>query len=214
MDTFVFVIELLGTAAFAVTGAVTAMGKRMDILGVIVLGVTTATGGGVIRDLILGRTPPVTFSKPVYAIVAATVSVAVFLPLIQRLILFSKKVYEPFLFIMDTAGLGIFTVIGVAAAYNMYPDAGLFLPVFVGVVTGVGGGVLRDIFAGDTPYIFTKHVYASASIAGAVFYALMHSMLQDSVNYIISMLIVTMIRLLASHYKWNLPRAGGDCQNF
>ena len=96
----------------------------------------------------------------------------------------------------------------------MYPSAGLFLPVFVGVVTGVGGGVLRDIFAGDTPYIFTKHVYASASIAGAVFSALMHSMLQDSVNYMISMLIVTMIRLLASHYKWNLPRAGGDCQNF
>ena len=168
LDIFILILELIGTMAFAASGAMTGLRKNMDIFGVCILGLTTAVGGGVIRDLILGNTPPATFQDPIYATVAVLTSLVMFLPQVRRVLMWDQALFDLCLFLMDTAGLGIFTVVGIRTAYAHVPQATVFLLVFVGVVTGVGGGVLRDMMAGDTPYIFVKHVYASASLAGAL----------------------------------------------
>ena len=163
MNTFFLIIELLGTLAFSASGAMTAMRKNMDVFGVCILGLTTAVGGGVIRDLILGNTPPATFLNPVYAVVALATALILFLPRLRRLFMRNPILFDRCLFLMDTAGLGLFTVMGVRMAYTHAAEPTLFLLAFLGVITG--GGVLRDIMAGDTPYIFVKHVYACASLA-------------------------------------------------
>ena len=168
MEQLFLILELVGTLAFAASGAITGLKKNMDVFGVCILGLTTAVGGGVIRDLLLGITPPGTFQDPIYAVVALLTSLVLFLPRIRRLLMWDQRLYDLVLLIMDSAGLGIFTVAGIRIAYEHAARPTLFLLVFVGVVTGVGGGVLRDVLAGDTPYIFVKHVYASASLAGAL----------------------------------------------
>ena len=156
MEQLFLILELVGTLAFAASGAITGLKKNMDVFGVCILGLTTAVGGGVIRDLLLGITPPGTFQDPIYAVVALLTSLVLFLPRIRRLLMWDQRLYDLVLLIMDSAGLGIFTVAGIRIAYEHAARPTLFLLVFVGVVTGVGGGVLRDVLAGDTPYIFVK----------------------------------------------------------
>ena len=207
MQTFVFILEIIGTIAFAISGAMTALRKHMDILGVAILGITTAVGGGALRDIILGITPPAMFTKPVYALVACLVSVVIFIPAIRRLLTHNHAIYDVVIRIMDSLGLGIFTVMGIAAAKSFSDAHNLFLLVFVGVITGVGGGVMRDIMAGNMPYIFVKHVYASASIAGALVCALLWNLLGMAASMFIGATVVIVIRLLAAHFKWSLPHA-------
>ena len=207
METFILALELIGTLAFAASGAMTGLKKNMDIFGVCILGLTTAVGGGVIRDLILGNTPPATFRDPIYAIVAILTSLVLFLPGVRRLLMRDQSLFDLGLFLMDTAGLAIFTVVGIRVAYAHVPQSTIFLLVFVGVVTGVGGGVLRDMMAGNTPYIFVKHVYASASLAGALVCALAWRPLGEMTAMLLGGSLVVLIRGLSAHYRWNLPRA-------
>ena len=133
--------EILGTIAFAVSGAVVAISKKMDIFGVAILGMTTAVGGGILRDLILGITPPAAFQSPGYALTSIAVSMLVFLPPVRRLLHWNEKLYDTALLLFDAIGLGIFTVIGVQTAYIATGELNAFLAIFVGVVTGCGGGV-------------------------------------------------------------------------
>ncbi len=207
MDRFLLILELAGTLAFAASGAMTGLKKNMDVFGVCILGLTTAVGGGVIRDLILGNTPPNTFRDPVYAAVALATSLVLFLPGVRRLLMWDQRLYELGLFLMDSAGLGIFTVMGVQIAFAHTVRPTWFLLVFVGVVTGVGGGVLRDVLAGDTPYIFVKHVYASASLAGALACAALWRRAGSLPAMLAGMALVILIRCLSAHFRWNLPRA-------
>lgn len=208
MDTFVFILELVGTVAFAVSGAMTGIKKRMDILGVVILGLVTAVGGGIIRDLVLGITPPTTFRKSVYAAVAVFTAIVIFFPFVRRLLSRTHRLYDAVLFFMDSLGLAIFTVMGIFAASEMAVRHSTFLLLFVGVITGVGGGVLRDILAGNTPYIFVKHIYACASLAGAaVCVALWQTAVGSLWAMVIGAVTVFVIRILAAHFKWNLPRA-------
>lgn len=206
MQTFAFILEILGTVAFAVSGAMVALKKNMDVFGVVILGIVTAVGGGATRDIVLGITPPTMFEKPVYAVVATVVSVIVFLPSIRRLLTRNQKVYDLTMRIMDSVGLGLFTVMGIDKAQSV-GEYNLFLLVFVGVITGVGGGLMRDVMAGDTPYIFVKHIYACASIAGALACALLWNVLGAVPAMFIGATLVLVIRLLAAHYKWSLPHA-------
>ncbi len=207
MQTFVFILEMIGTVAFAVSGAMVALKKHMDVFGVAILGIVTAVGGGAIRDIILGITPPTMFEKPVYALVATCVSIVVFIPAIRRLLTRNHRVYEITMRVMDALGLGIFTVMGIDRAKTI-GEYNLFLLVFVGVITGVGGGLMRDMMAGNTPYIFVKHVYACASIAGALACAFLWEPLGGVTAMFIGAGLVLVIRLLAAHFKWSLPRAG------
>ena len=132
-----------------------------------ILGACTALGGGVLRDVMLGITPPTMFQDPAYAAVAALVSVVVFLPWVQKL-LAGNRAYEIIMLVMDSLGLGVFTVMGIQTALRKDPGYNAFLLVAVGVLTGVGGGVLRDVLAGERPYVFVKHFYACASLFGAL----------------------------------------------
>ena len=207
MDRFILIVELIGTMAFAASGAMTGIRKNMDIFGVCILALTTAVGGGVIRDLILGSTPPATFRDPIYATVAIVTALVLFLPRVRRLLMWDQALFDLCLFLMDTAGLGIFTVVGIRTAYAHVPQATVFLLVFVGVITGVGGGLLRDMMAGDTPYIFVKHVYASASLAGALVCGLLWHYAGEMGSMLAGGGLVILIRGLSAHYRWNLPRA-------
>lgn len=205
----IFILEILGTIAFAFSGAMMAIRKEMDIFGVLILGVTTAVGGGIIRDILLGQIPPAVFTHPVYVIIAAVISVALFVwiyichgQIRQKGILILEKI----MLYADAVGLAVFTVVGVEFAFQLLEKKNMFLSVFVGVLTGVGGGVLRDIMAVQKPYIFVKHVYALSSLAGVC----ACTFLWDSANSKIAVLfgigIVFILRILAIHLEWNLPK--------
>lgn len=209
MELFIFALEMIGTVAFASSGAMTAIEKNMDILGVTVLGMTTAVGGGIIRDLILGINPPNAFQNPIYAIVSLLVSVLIFIIIRNNtyaLNTIGKQQYSKIVVFSDSIGLGIFTVVGVNVALSKFIDCNLFLLVFIGVITGVGGGVLQDVMSDNIPHIFVKHVYASASILGAIACAILWPIIGKSGAMIIGAVVIIMIRILAAHYKWNLPK--------
>lgn len=166
----IFCMELTGTVAFAASGAMVGIRRGMDIFGVCVLGVVTAVGGGMTRDVILG-TVPGALLDPVYVMVAVCTALSVFFILYYKKTFLQGKIgifYEKTMFVMDTAGLGIFTVIGVITGIRSGYLENTFLLTFLGTLTGVGGGLLRDMMAGVPPYIFVKHVYACASVAGAI----------------------------------------------
>lgn len=207
IDTVILAIELVGVLSFAASGAMTGLRKNMDLFGVCILGLTTAVGGGVLRDVILGNTPPATFQDPIYAAVAIVTSLVLFLPRVRRLLNRSQRLYDLGMLAMDTLGLGIFTVMGIQIAYTRVAEPTVFLLVFVGVVTGVGGGVLRDMMAGNTPYIFVKHVYASASLAGALVCVLFWLPGLEVYAMGAGAVTVIVIRVLSAYYHWNLPHA-------
>lgn len=204
-----FIMEMIGTIAFAASGAMVGVGRKMDIFGVSVLGVVTSVGGGMIRDLVLGIIPPGVFQNPVYALVATITSCLVFLVLYCKRELLEggfRITYDRIMLVMDSIGLGIFTVVGVNTGIRQGYIDNLFLLVFLGTITGVGGGLLRDMMAGVPPYIFVRHIYACASIVGAITCVLMHRMFGAVEAMVVSSAVVMLIRYLAAHNRWNLPR--------
>lgn len=203
----ILIFELIGTVSFAASGAMTGIKKGMDTFGVAILGLCTAVGGGAIRDVILGITPPATFVNPVYAVVALLTAVAVFLPGSQRFLRRKSHMYDRSMFLMDTLGLSIFTVVGIRTAMLQDGSYSVFLLIFVGVITGVGGGILRDVLAGNTPYVFVKHFYACASIIGAVACILLWGPVGQTIAMATGAAVIIVLRFLAAHYKWSLPKA-------
>lgn len=207
MDAFIFILNFLGTLAFAASGAMIGLKKNMDIFGVCILGLTTATGGGVIRDLILGLTPPMAFQDPTAAIVALVTSAVFFSRHVRQVLTHNQRRYDLLLFWMDTLGLGAFSVIGVELAFSQAQRPTFFLLVFVGTLTGVGGGVLRDLLAQEVPYIFVKHIYACASLTGAALCTGLWHYTGSVTAMLAGMTAVVLVRALAAHFHWNLPRA-------
>lgn len=210
MDVGILILQLMGTVSFAVSGAMTAMRKGMDVLGVTVLGLTTAVGGGILRDLLLGRTPPAIFSDPLTVALAAVSAILVFIPAVRRQLGKTPRVYELTMRLTDALGLGIFTVIGAQVACEALGHANWFTIAFLGTVTGVGGGVVRDVLSGDLPYIFRKHIYALASLAGALTWVAIQRLWGDRLAMLIGASLVVVIRLLAAHFRWSLPRANPE----
>ena len=210
MDEFIFILEWIGTVAFASSGAMIAIEKKMDIFGVNVLGATTAVGGGIMRDIILGLTPPGAFSHPVYVLVAALTSTILFVIAYAKPTAFESRVktdyYDKLMFWCDTAGLGIFTVVGIQAAVRAVGGENVFFFVFIGTLTGVGGGVLRDIMAGETPYILVKHIYACAAIAGGIVCVVGRTAFGEAYGTILGLAATVLLRFLAAHFRWNLMR--------
>ena len=207
MTTWIFILQLLGTVAFAVSGAMTALHKQMDMLGVTVLGLITAVGGGMVRDVLLGQTPPAIFSDPVTVLTAVAASILVFSPAVRRRLLKTRRIYDLTLRLADSLGLGIFTVIGAQTACGVLEQNNWFAIAFLGTMTGVGGGVLRDVLAGDLPYIFRKHIYALASLFGALVWVALHRWWNDTAALLLGVAVIVAVRLLAAHYRWSLPKA-------
>ncbi len=209
MNWLMIIFEILGTIAFSVSGAIEAMKKEMDMLGVLVLGLVTAVGGGILRDIVIGEFPPAAFRNPRNALIAIGAAFVAFLIgaiLSKRKQNTSSKVWNQVLLISDAVGLGAFTVLGIQYIQEQAGYENLVLLLFVGVITGVGGGLIRDIFAGNVPYIFRKHVYATASIAGAVTYLCLEKTGHMELAAIVSLLLVLVLRILAAHFEWNLPK--------
>ncbi len=204
-----FTVEIVGTVAFAVSGAMVGLKREMDIFGIAILGLVTAVGGGAIRDLVLGITPPNTFRNPIYALIAVAVSVVVFLPFVRRAFQRVHRLYDLLMLVMDSLGLGIFTVIGIRTAYDA-GYRGWFLLIFVGVITGVGGGILRDVLAGQTPYVFVKHFYACASLIGAAVCVALIGNVGEAVAMTVGASLVVVLRFLAAHFRWELPKATSE----
>jgi uncharacterized membrane protein YeiH len=201
MPVLIQILDLFGTMAFAVTGAFKAIEHKSDIVGIIILSTITGVAGGVIRDIMFGKFPPTVVINPLYLIVTVVTGIVIF-------ILYpSIKIHWNLFLKFDAVGLGVFTIIGASIAYN---NIGLnFLTMaFAGVLTAVGGGILRDVFVNEVPLVFVKELYASTSFIGVI---ILFVMLVMGINLysatIPSILAVTSIRLLAMKYNWNLPRA-------
>ena len=193
------ILEIIGTIAFSVSGAVVGIKKKMDILGVATMGLVTAVGGGIIRDIIIGVVPPTAFRNPIYTFIAILTAIIVFLPFISRRINLDRLIWV----LTDSIGLGAFTMIGVSTGVSF---DNVFLEVFLGVITGIGGGVLRDICSGNIPMIFVKHFYACPCIIGACICAVLHRYNSD-LAMASGFAVIVVLRLLAAKYRWHLPKA-------
>lgn len=211
--TLLTVFDFIGTVAFAISGAFVGIHKKMDIFGVNVLAVTTACGGGVMRDLLIGCIPPKMFQAPVFVLTAVIVANVVFLLAYRHRHMPRglTRLYDAMLFWFDSLGLAAFTVDGVMAGVRAGHGDNLFLICFLGFMTAVGGGALRDVMAGQMPDIFRKHIYAVAAIAGAVLMAaLLRLFGSESIAMIAGFLLVLVLRKLAAHFRWNLPRVSEE----
>lgn len=215
MDSVFFVFEMIGVVAFALSGAMWAIRNEMDVLGVCVLGATTAVGGGILRDLLLGITPPTMLVDPTAAFIAVGVSLLVFLPFSQRLLCGrSHIIYERMMLLADSIGLAVFTVMGVKV--GVANAQSIFSASFLGVLSGVGGGVLRDVMSRSKPYIFVKHFYACAAIIGAVACATLYRFTDELLATVVGFVLILTLRLLAAIFHWRLPKyshAKADAQN-
>ena len=203
-----FLMEMTGTIAFAASGAMVGIRKNMDLFGVCVLGIVTAAGGGAVRDMVLCQTPSALL-EPVYVEASVVTALVVFGFLYFRINKNAERFhnsYDLILLIMDSIGLGIFTAVGVVTGIHQgYPE-NTFLLTFLGTVTGVGGGLMRDVMAGVPPYIFVKHVYACASVVGALSCIFLYRAVGELPAMVFSAILVFVIRLLAAKFHWNLPR--------
>lgn len=209
VDKVLFAIEIIGTVAFAITGVITALEKKFDIFGALVLGTVTAVGGGIVRDIILGYLPPMAFRKSVYAITAIVTSLAVFIIayFLGRRIKKHFDIYTQVINVFDSIGLAVFVIGGVNSAIACGFGENMFLSIFVATLTGVGGGVMRDIMAGRVPKILRKRVYALAAIVGAIIYYVLiwYEILPSTVAIVLGAGSVLVIRILATIFHWNLP---------
>jgi uncharacterized membrane protein YeiH len=191
--------EIIGTIAFAVSGALTGIRKKLDLFGVIFLATTTAVGGGIFRDILIGITPPTAFINPIVCVISIITALVVFFFYDEK---YSKL--EKVVIISDALGLGVFTAIGCRTALLHNVD-GIFAVAFMGMCTGVGGGIARDVLVKNIPFVLKKEIYAIASIAGAICYYFIRQYFHDTVSLYICCLLIFAIRLLAIKFNINLP---------
>jgi len=192
------ILDYVGTAAFAVSGALKGVRKEMDVFGVAVLATVTAIGGGTIRDTLL-KADVFWLHDPIYVPLAVGAAIVVF-------VLYHwvrRGRWE--LLVADAIGLGVFTAIGATKAWQA--DAGIVGVVTMACLTGVGGGVIRDVLAGDVPAVLREEVYASAALAGAfLFWVLMRAEAGQGMAVWAAAILTILIRLASIILRWHLPR--------
>ena len=195
----IHILDLVGTAAFAASGAWLGVRKHMDLFGVLVLGAVTAVGGGTLRDLLLGDIPPFSLKDESYIYIAMAMALTVFANR-TRFAAFEK----PLLY-FDAIGLGTFVVIGATKALDF--QLGWFGAILMGVMTGTAGGVLRDILANQVPLILRREIYASACVAGGALLVFLEIFgTPRPVAALLAAGTVIVVRLLAIRYDWALPK--------
>ncbi len=209
VSTILFITELIGTVAFAVSGALVAIDRSLDFFGVVFIGCITAVGGGILRDVILGQVPPRAFLNLYILLIAAVASTVVFVVAYlfrSRYIEYRQKI-EIINNVFDAIGLAAFAVMGTENAINAgFIDNAVFC-ISLGTVTCIGGGMLRDMMTNATPYVLKKHIYALAAIAGSWLYLVLS---RTEANHLAAtvgaMAVVFVIRMLATYFRWSLPR--------
>lgn len=209
IEVILLILEIIGTISFAVSGAFVAIKAKFDIFGVLVIGCITAVGGGIMRDILIGKVYPTIFDRWYIALVACASALMVFLISYKQRKKFDgmRGRVEHINNIFDALGLAAFTVMGTELAFTYQLQENVFLSLVIGVLSAVGGGVLRDILTETPPYIFTKHVYAMASIGGAILYYVLRMCMKSTIfPGILGMLFVFGVRMLATKYHWKLPK--------
>ena len=209
MAEIIKIMEIIGTVAFALSGALVSISSGLDVFGVIFLACITAFGGGILRDVFLGINIPTIFCNfPIFALAIAVALFAFVIAYIykEKFNTFKVKI-EAVNNIFDAIGLAAFVVIGCETACSYgYLSNGFFV-VFSGMITGVGGGMLRDVLIDTTPYIFKKHIYAVAAIVGGILYFVLRSYTKNvQLASLLSVILVFVIRMLATKYRWSLPK--------
>ncbi|MFZ0490977.1 MAG: trimeric intracellular cation channel family protein [Salegentibacter sp.] len=192
------ILDIMGTIAFAISGALAAMERKLDLFGVFIIAFVTAIGGGTLRDTLIGSTPVTWMQNPVYVYLIGVVTILA--------IIFRNKIdyLKKSLFLFDTIGLGIFTITGVEIGIRNELDP--IIVIALGTMTGTFGGVIRDILCNEIPVIFRKEIYATACIVGALaFVILYHLGMNKDVIYLVTSLTVIGIRLLVVKYHISLP---------
>lgn len=220
LDSILLAIEIVGVISFAVAGAIVAIDKETDLFGVVFLALMTCFGGGIIRDITIGRNPPAFFrSLTSQVAIGAVVALLVFVlaRIFKRQYFRRKEQVTRINNYIDALAIGIYSVSGVQICIDFFgakgESAGFLLCAVLGMMTAVGGGMIRDLILRDIPFILRKRVYALAALIGAALYYLLSAVLfpNNKVLEIISQLVcialVFIIRVLATKLKWNLPKA-------
>ncbi|MEM6282507.1 MAG: trimeric intracellular cation channel family protein [Chloroflexota bacterium] len=193
-----YIFDLIGTAVFAITGALVGRDKRVDVYGVVMFGLVTAVGGGTLRDMLLGRTPVFWIRDPMYIYVA--VGAAIFTFFTAKYGILSRR----FLIVADAVGLALFTVIGAQIALERGTPP--MIAVVMGIMTGTGGGITRDLLAREIPLVLRKEIYATASLGGALVYVIWaQAMPPGTLTTIASMILTTLLRLASLKWGGSLP---------
>lgn len=209
-ETIMQIVCILGVIAFAVSGAMVAIDKRADPFGVIVLAVITATGGGIVRDILLGIFPPKIFLDSLYVIISIITALTVFLAahLFRERYRKNAVLIDSINNVFDALGLGVFVVIGAQSAIDYGFSQNGFLVLFIAMITGIGGGFLRDIMVQEIPFVLKKRIYALAALAGGLIFYILYI---NKCNYTLSVLAGTsatfILRMSATHFHWDLPPA-------
>jgi uncharacterized membrane protein YeiH len=193
-----YIIEVLGIIVFTISGAFSAMQKRFDAFGVLIIGFVTATGGGTIRDILIGYTP-VSWMREI------EIPIVIFLTGIATL--FFKHYLKSFkitFFLIDAIGLGLFTMIGIQKGINAGLDPGICI--ILGTITGSFGGVLRDILLNEIPQIFRKEIYATACIVGGTAYFLLITSFDKDLSKLITIALIVGIRIIAVRLNLSMPK--------
>lgn len=192
------ILEVLGTIAFAISGALSAMNRRLDLFGIFIIAFVTAIGGGTLRDVLIGETPVTWMENIVYVYLIGSVTILA--------IIFRNKLnhLKKSLFLFDTIGLGVFTITGVET--GIQNDLDPIISIALGAMTGTFGGVIRDILCNEIPVIFRKEIYATACIVGALAYIILYDLgVRTDVIYVATSLTVILIRLIVVKYHISLP---------
>jgi len=197
---FILALEILGTFAFAVSGAFAAMERKLDPFGVIIISFVTAIGGGTIRDILIGDLPVswLMNSTGISVIIVSALASLLFTPTLRKL--------SNLLLIFDAAGLGLFTLIGIekGITHNFSPG----ICIALGTITGSFGGVLRDVLLTNVPMIFQKEIYASVCIlGGSVYFLMIYLSVDIAITQVVVIVLIVTIRLLAVRLKWSLPNS-------
>ena len=220
IESILLAIEIIGVISFAVAGAIVAIDKETDLFGVVFLSLMTCFGGGIIRDITIGKNPPAFFRDLVYQVLMATL-VALLVFVLARV--FKKQYVKREKLVLavnnyiDALAIGIFSVSGVQTCIDFFAgkgqSAGFLLCAVLGMMSAVGGGMIRDLILRDIPFILRKRVYALAALIGASLYYLCvtvffkDNMVMEVVSQIACITVVVVIRVLATTLKWNLPKA-------
>ncbi|WP_405396012.1 trimeric intracellular cation channel family protein [Maribacter sp. Asnod2-G09] len=195
---FYFIIDILGTIAFAISGVLVAMDKRLDAFGVFIIAFVTAVGGGTLRDLLIGIKPVGWLNAPMHLlIIVITVLLAIIF--VKQL-----KYVRKSLFLFDTIGIGLYTMVGIEK--GLAADLPPVMCIALGTITACFGGVIRDILCNEIPVIFRKEIYATVCILGGlVYFLLIQFPIQNTIAYSMAIVTIIIMRVLAVRFKISLP---------
>lgn len=213
VDVILYIVEYIGVISFAVSGTVIAIKKKTDAVGALFFALLTCFGGGIIRDVVLGNVPRIFIETKNYFLALTCIVVAVicfalaFVPKTADFI--TKHSHDFVIEFTDAIGLSVFCVFGVDVAIELGFDNTVLL-IFCGCITGVGGGMLRDICSAEIPFIFRKHIYLIPTLCGAIFYAFTYKYIHHLASMLIAIAIIITLRVLAIKFKWNLPVPKGS----